>query len=367
MRIRLFSLIAVLGLVVAACGETTESTTTTAVSAAESTTTAVESTTTTAPEVQTRPLSYALEPGTSLQYEVDLDQAIDMVTTGDPSALGDEDEDFPAEMSIRMRGTSVFTYTIEEGPEPGTFEITITGEFSEIELSGTIDGEPADQADAPEMTEILPVHETFIVDEQGNIIHDDSAAFGDDLFGGLAMFDQFGEGPEMGHFIGPAFPDHDLNVGDSWSDTTEIDAMGDDGPIVTHTENHVVGTDSVDGTEVLVIETTSTTSEIAFDLAELIIGFMMAFMDEDGDPDELAEMEEMIEHLRLAFTMDETVSDMTTWFDPESGTSRRAELSTGLRMTIDANVPDDITGEMIAFEMDMSLDQVLTYRLIDGS
>lgn len=358
MRTRPFSLLVVLAVVVAACGEGAESTTTT--------TDTVEAitTTTTVPEVEANLLSYALEPGLSLQYEVDLDQSIEMATTGDPSALG-QDEDFPGEMLVRIRGTSVFTYSVSEGPEPGTFAVTITGEFSEMELTGTIDGEPADAEDVPEMTETLPVDVTVIVDEQGNVISDDSMGFGGDLFGGFSLLDQFGEGPDLGHFIGPPFPDDEVGVGDSWSETSEVDAMLEDGPIVTHVESEVVDRATVDGAEVLVIKTRSTTSAISFDLAEMIIGFMMAFVPEDEDPEELAEMEELMENLRFAFFMDETVSDMTTWFDAEARISRRAELGSGLRMTIDANVPDDITGEMVAFGMNMSLDQTLTYRLID--
>jgi hypothetical protein len=367
MRTRSFSLLVVLGVVVAACGETAESTTTTA-TAVESTSTTVEAITTTtpAPEVEASLLSYTLEPGLSLQYEVDLDQSIEMATTGDPSALG-EDEDFPGDMSVRIRGTSIFTYSVSEGPEPGTFAVTITGEFSGMELTGTIDGEPADAEDVPEMTETLPVDVTVIVDEQGNVISDDSMGFADGLFGGLGLLDQFVEGPDLGHFIGPPFPDNEVGVGDSWSETSEVDAMLEDGPIVTHVESEVVDRASVDGAEVLVIETRSTTTAISFDLAEMIIGFMMAFVPEEEDSEELAEMEELIENLRFAFFMDETVSDMTTWFDAGAGVSRRAELGSGLRMTIDANVPDDTTGEMVAFAMDMSLDQTLTYRLIDGA
>jgi hypothetical protein len=33
---------------------------------------------------------------------------------------------------------------------------------------------------------------------------------------------------------------------------------------------------------------------------------------------------------------------------------------------MELNMPDEDTGEMVGFDMDMALDQVITYRLISG-
>lgn len=359
MRTRPFILLTVFALVLAACGgEGGEDT---------STTDAIE-TTTTAPAVEAVQLSYALEPGTSHTYEVDMNQTIDLSTSGDTSALGEE-EDLPGNMSLTMTGTTVFTYAVAEGPEAGTYEITITGDFSALEFSGTIDGESVDSSEIPEMAEMEPVDVTIVVDEQGNVIPENSTGAGEDLFGafgGLDMLEQFGAAAP-GQFIGPPFSEDEVTVGDTWSEIVETPMMPDAEPVVTSVESEVVSTDTVDGSDVFVIETTSTTSAFEFDLGELLIGFMSAFVPEDASEEELAELDAIVEQLRFAFSVDETTADMTTWFDPEEGVSRRAELNNETHMVMDVNIPDEATGELVEFAMDMTIGQDLTYRLTGSS
>jgi hypothetical protein len=359
MRHRHFTLLTILALVVAACGgEGTEDSTTSS---------AAESTTTTA-SVEAVELSYTLEPGASYQYEVDMNQTIDLSTSGDTSALG-QGEDLPGDMSLVMAGTTTFTYGVAEGPETGTYEVTISGDFSDLEFSGTIDGEQVDSSEIPEMAEMEPVDVTIVVDEQGNVIPDDSAGPGEDLLGGLGgmnMLDQFGAATP-GQFIGPPFSDGEFTVGDTWSETVETPMMPDADPIVTTVESEVASSDEVDGNEVFVIETTSTTSAFEFDLGELLIGFMTAFVPEDATEEELAELDAIVEQLRFAFSVDESTSNMTTWFDYAAGVSRQAEVTGDTHMVMDVNIPDETTGDLAEFEMDMTIGQDLTYRLIDGS
>lgn len=363
MRTRTFTLLAVLALVAAACnGSGAGDGTTTTSSVAETTTT------TTVPAPEAVRLAYALEPGTSHDYEVEIDQTIDMSSSGDTSALGEtEGEDIPAEMSIQVTGASVFTHTVAEGPEAGTFEITITGDFSDLEFSGTIDGEPVDPSEVPDMAEMDPVDHSIVVDEKGNVIPDDSAGLGEGLFGGLGgldMMDQFGAGGGAGRFIGPPLPDGEVTVGDTWSDTVETPTMPGEDPVVTEIASEVVGIDTIDDIEVLVIETTDSTSEIEFDLAELLIGFMTAFVPDDMSEEEQAELDALVEDLRFAFTVDPQVMESTTWFDSDAGLALQSELSGDTHLVMDMNIPDESTGEMVEFAMDMNIGQHVTYRLI---
>lgn len=361
MRNRTFTLLTILALALAACGGSgAEDTTTT-------TTTIAATTTTTAPEVEAVRLSYALEPGTSYEYEVGLDQTIDMTTSGDTSALGEaEGEDIPGQMSLQVNGTSVFTHTVAEGPQPGTFEITITGDFSDMEFSGTVDGQPVDPSEIPDMAQMDPVDVTILVDEQGNVIPDDEPGLGESLLGdlgGLSLLDQFGAGGGLGQFIGPPFTEDEVTVGDTWSETTEVPTMPGEDPITTQIDSEVVSTDSIDGHDVFVIETTNSTSEIQFDLADVLVGFMTAFMPEDASPEEQAQMDAITEDLRFAFTVDPQVSDLTTWFDYGAGLARQAELATDTHMVMDINIPDETTADLAEFALDMSIDQTITYRL----
>ena len=359
MRIRSFLLFTALALVVAACspGATTDETTTS---------TEAPATTTTVPVVETPEplkLAYSLKTGDTYTFEVDLDQTLDLKATGDAQALGEEE--IPGEMQITMTGTSVFNYSIADGPEPGTYAVTITGDFSDLEFGGTIDGEPVSSADIPEFTTMEPVDLTIIVDEQGRVIPDNSG-LGDNLlgFGSLDMLSQFGSAGSGGQFVGPPLSDEDVTVGDTWSETIETEALPGDDPIVTQVDSEVTGTDTIDGHEVFVIETRTTTSPISFDLGELFAGFMTAFVPEDASEEELAELDDMVSQIRFAFEIDETVTDLTTWFDYEAGLARQADFVNTTHMVMDINVPDETTNELIAFGMDMTIDQTMSYRLI---
>lgn len=358
MRIRTLTLLIVFAFVVAACDG----------GATDSTTSSIETTTTTTePQPEAVVLSYALEPGMSYAYEVTIDQTIDMSSTGDTSALGEED-DLPEEMSLTVSGTSVFTHTVSEGPEPGTYSIGIVGDFTDLDFGGTIDGEPADPAEIPDVAGMEPVDVTIVVDEQGNVIPEDSA--GADFLGGLGgfdMLDQFGAGGGGGQFVGPPLDDGEVTVGDTWSETIETPAMPDSDPITTTIESEVVAVDTVDGSEVFVIETMTTRAAIEFDLAELLVGFMTAFVPEDATEEELAELDAMVSQLRFAFSIEESEGTSTTWFDPELGLARQTDQSSSTQMVVDVNVPDEGSGEMVAFTMDMDIAQEISYRLTDTS
>jgi hypothetical protein len=365
MRVRSSSLLlSVFALVIAACSpaNTTETT---------STTNAPQETTTTAPAIEAPEamvLSYTLEPGQSFTYEVSIDQQILMESTGDSTALG-EDE-IPGEMDISIEGTSIFTYDISAGPEPGTFSVNVTGDFSNLTFTGTVDGESVETSEIPDLADMEPVDVTVIVDEMGNVIPE-SNGLGEDFpfgnLGGLGMLDQMGPNAGLGQFIGPPLTEEEVTVGDTWSETVETPGMDADSAITTEIFSEVTGSSEIDGNEVFVIETTTTVSAFEFDLGELLLGFMFAFIPEDATEEELAELEAMKEQLRFAFSVDETVSNMTTWFDPEAGLARQAEFSSATSMVFDINMPDESTGELIAFGMNMSIAQDIGYRLTESA
>jgi hypothetical protein len=351
MRHRL-ALIVSLALVVGACAQ-------------PSSTTSPEAPVTEAPEAVL--LSYSLVPGTDYTYEVSLDQTFDITTTGDSEAFGEEE--IPEEMSVRMVGTSVFTHSVSDGPEPGTYSVTITGDFSDIEFTGTVDGEPVDPAEIPEMAELEPVDVTVIVDEQGNIISDESGQL-DDLLGtgGLGALEDLAPAADLGRFVGPPLSDGEVTVGDSWSESIDIPSLAGDEPVgTTEVVSTVTGTDSLDGVDVFLIETTVSVSEVSFDLAELFIGMFEAFLPEDASEEDLAELEMMTEELRFQFSLAPSVTNAVTWFDPADGLARKSDYTGQQSLVMDINVPDDETGEMVAFGIEMDISQSIGYRLVDSA
>jgi hypothetical protein len=312
-------------------------------------------------------LSYSLSAGDEYQYAVDLGQHIELNSSGDPSFMGSDE--VPGEASIDLGGTATFTHVVSDGPEPGTYEVHITGEFGGVTVSGTVDGEAIESDDAPDFASLDPIDVTVVVDDQGNLVLEGPGAAEDPLAGMFGDLGALGGGAptpglDPGQFVGPPFSDEEVAVGDTWTEEVETPGLGE--PVVTSITSTVTGTEDLDGAEVYVIETNSTTSLIEFDLAEFFAGMFGAFAPEEATPEETAELEAMLDQLRFLMTIDGATADSKTWFDAAAGVARQSETTSSADISMELNIPDDETGEMVGFVMDMSLDQDITYRLISG-
>jgi hypothetical protein len=357
-------IIIVWALALAACNAGSGNDSTSTSTAAETTTTS-----TTVPPPEAVLLTYTLSSGDEFNYEVALDQHIELTASGDASLMGGEE--VPGDASVDVTGTATFTHVVSDGPEPGTYEVHITGEFADMNVTGTIDGESVESEQAPDFASLDPIDVTVVVDEQGNLIQAGPEGSEDPLagmFGDLGALGGGGSpapGLDPGQFIGPPFSDEEVAVGDTWSDEVETPGLGED-PIVTSITSTVTGVEELDGTEVHVIETNSTTSLIEFDLAEFFAGMFGSFAPEDASAEETAELEAMLDELQFLIRVDGATADSRTWFDAEAGISRQSETSSAADISMDLNIPDEETGEMVGFVMEMSLDQDITFRLISG-
>lgn len=340
-------------LILAACG-----------GGATVTTTTDSTTTTSALPMETQVLAYHLTAGAVYTYDVELSQKIDMTAEGSGEAIGDEE--IPGAANIEISAKGAFTYSIAAGPEAGTYEVTITGEFTEVSATGVVDGEQIDSGEVPGFAEIPPVDMTIIVDEQGNIVPEKSDI--EDPMAGMfgGMEDLTGiPGSDPAQFFGPPFGDESVTVGSNWESVYETPGPGSD-PIVTTTRASVTGTETVAGVELLVIRSETDVSPIDFDLAEFFIGFFTAFMPTDPTPEEQANLDAMVEGLRFAISVDATHSVSTTRFDPESGITHDFDTSNTSNVGMDINFPDDASGELTGFVMEMRLDQTISLELVSG-
>jgi hypothetical protein len=354
---RSLSLVAILAMVVTACGGTVETSTT---AAADSTTTA--------PPAEAVLLSYSLTAGDEFKYEVGLDQHIELTTSGDASAMGEED--VPEAASVDVTGTAVFTHSVADGPEEGTYEIHITGNFDDVSVTGTVDGEPVDSSEVPDFASMEPIDVTVVVDDQGNVVSAGGEDVDNPLGGMLGDLGPMGGGApapglDPGQFFGPLFSDGEVAVGDTWSDEIETPGMGEES-VVTTVTNTITGIEQFDGAEVYVIDTTSTTSPIEFDLGEFFKGMFGAFAPEGATPEETAEFDEMMSQLKFVISVDDTTADGTTRFDAEAGVARQSEINAATHIAMDMKIPDETTGEVMSFQMEMTMDQGITYHLISG-
>lgn len=361
MNRRLFAVLSSLALVLVACGGDNLTTTTTTLLGA---TTSTVGTTQPPPEGAT--LTYALVAGQTITFEVDLEQTLEMTTSGDAAAMGEGD--MPGSMEVEFVGSGTFTYTVSDGPEASTYSVHILGDFTDLVVTGTIDGEPADQSDLPELADLGPIDITVVVDEKGRPITEDSGFEGilEGLFGGN-FGDMSGAGLDFG-FFGPPLSDDEVSVGDSWTNNIEIPGV-DDETYTTEIRSTITGAETIDGAETLVIATVTNTPLIEFDLAEMIIGMFEAFLGMFGEPsdEDLAEFLELAEQIRFMFRIPAARADAMTWFDADAGLARKAEVSAAGRVIMDIAMPDDETGEIVEFGLDLATTRKLTYRLVGSA
>ena len=402
MKTRTRAVVAALALVMAACAGGTNSTDTTVDDASEfaaveapattapsdttTTTQAPETTTTTVapaddasaallpsgsvPPPEAKVLAYAYEPDSSLTYRVDLDQQITMFADGDAETM-DSGEELPLDALLGVVGSSLMTYDVYPGPEQGTYEVVITADFSDAEITGTVNGQSISDLDEGSLTGDLaslePISTSVIIDEAGNVISDISAdldVFGSGLgeLGGLAT-------DELGRPVGPVFPtDQPLTVGDSWSET--VTEEGPNGETISASVTYtVIDAQTIGDATTLVIEGLTETDAIDIDFTEFFRAFFEGFASLGGEEDgELPpEMQEMLDQLEFRISIEPSSSVATTWFDPDSGLVRRVESESNVSMTMVFRGPDEATGEVVGFEMEMTLVQDATIALVESS
>jgi hypothetical protein len=314
-------------------------------------------------------LSYQLADGGSFVYDVSLEQNVKVSAEGSGAAL--EDENIPESADVNITGSGQFTFDVEDGADEGTYEVTITGEISDVSVSGTVDGETVSADEAPDFAAIEPISVTLLVDDKGNVIPSDPTVddpFGG-LFGGLDSLGSLGAnsipGANLGQFFGPQLSDEAVTVGDKWSASFDVPGFGAE-PITTSVSSEVTASDSVDGAEVLVIDTTATTAAFEVNFADFFIGLFTGFLPDDASPEDQAQIDALVENLRFVLSSEETTANSTTYFDPELGVTRMFEVTSQSNLGFDINFPDEETGEMSGVVMDMTLNQKVAYKLVTG-
>lgn len=308
------------------------------------------------------PVLLAYSYTTGPVYDLTQTQHIAVSMDGDPGVIGDGVE-LPVVADVETTGSTELSYTVAEGPSPGTSEITVHAAFPEVSVEGTVNGEPIDPAsDELGLGDMTPIDFTVIVDELGRIVatpgsEDLGALFGGDL-GSLGA--GFGSAT-MTRPLGPAFPeDRPLTVGDTWADETSQELPG--GSTLTVSATHeVVAADDLDGIPVLVIESTyragAATIDLGAMLGEMFTGF--AGPETGTTPTTPA----LADQIRFVIFLDPTTTSSTTWFDPAAGTVRKATSVSSATMRTEMAFPDETSGEPIGFTMDTTIRSDTAYTL----
>lgn len=295
---------------------------------------------------------YRFEPGGPLVYRLELSRHLTYTTTGASDAVADQE--LPESADVRIEASGQVTYVFEEGESPGTYLVTIRGEYDTVAVEGTVDGEAVDDPAAVEALVTLdPVAAVMVVDERGRVV--DPPTQQETLEGPSLP----GSGSEMAAFMGPILPADPIGMGESWNETFTEMAMGA-APVETSLEGRLVGPETVDGQETLRFENESATEAGEIDLADFYREFFAGFADE-GEVDPA-----VLEGLVFRIMIEPSVSEMTGWLDPEGGTVIRATRTASSRTSMEVALPDEVTGELERFDMSLGIDQTLDYRLGEG-
>ena len=305
-------------------------------------------------------LAYAYADGDQLSYQISIEQDISMQADGNEVAMSSED--FPGTAEIaQMIGGSLF-YDISAGPEPGTNTLNITSELDQLEMIGTVNGEPVDPTgDQLDFASIEPIKATLVIDGQGKVL--DAEAGGLDLsqmLGDLGALQDLAGG-NLGQHLGPPFPGRSLSLGETWTDEQTVEAL--EQTVTTKASYTVTGRDEIDGHEVFVIESHATTSAFTLDLGQFLASLFGGFAGTAEDQASQAELEAMLAQLEFRISVDDVNVTGTTWFDPVAGLVRKAEQASDLAMTMDMAVPDEASGELMEMTMVMDMAQRMSAAL----
>lgn len=234
---------------------------------------------------------------------------------------------------------AVVDYAVADGPDPDTYEITVSTTMGSFGMSGfdtMTGGQDFSAEDLGFGLDAFIPEVTMIVDAQGHLLSAaaDGVAIPTDLMGGDFSGLTGSAGTQL---FGPAFPDDQLTVGSTWTDEETADIPGL-GPWTITTENEVVATDVVDGRETVVIQSIAKAPALTMNMADLMAGLeeMGPMLGEElggeFDADFGNLMSQMMADIEMDLRMEMVTMNTTTWFDFAEGVAVRVKADMGMIM-----------------------------------
>jgi len=295
-------------------------------------------------------LRYAYDPGSTLDYEVETVLMADISADGAMAGLMD--------MSMNIGLEQAVTYSIAEGPTPGTIELTLHQTI--LNGSGSVTGLGTTEFLSPADLGVTEMEVRMVIDELGNLVEAefDGQAVPLELLGGVGGFgtDAFTQPQHSG----PAFPDFPVDVGDVWKTDDEFSGFGFD--MRQKGEHELVEVSELEGRRVMVIESEVTMEKMTMTLSDILA---MAAADFTADATAQAETDAAMEMFEttgadMKMVIEETVMTMTTWFDDAEGVVVRSDLDFPMVMVIEmSGIPDLPGGISLTMQMDLAQTSVL--------
>ncbi len=308
--------------------------------------------------VVARPLAYSLSDDAVLDYSVDLDMMMntnfgDSFTGLDPSA--------PSSMATSMEMSFDSHYQVTPGGEDGTYRVTVA--FDNMKFGkGKVEmgRESFDFSDLPqgELDAVLDaqiVEVAYNIDEQGRILSMEIGGQTIDVGGILNGTTTVAA--NNGQMFGPELPEGQVQVGDTWTTTTEEQLPGMDA-ITTEQKHTIIRSEEYNGYQTWVIKTDSSTGAYTITWDDLL-----AMAEELGGLSSLGIDETMPPGFQMSMRSSPSGATMITWFEPELGLTVAQDVTANIAMAMEmAGLPNS-GGRAVTMDMDgythmlMELDQ----------
>jgi hypothetical protein len=298
-------------------------------------------------QVDRQEYSYGFEIGQALDYRLDLQRRIILDSEG--TSVEAVAGDLPGQADVTVTASGLFTYTVGQGPQEGTYLLTIEGDYDEMEVTGTIDGESVDDpGQVGELLTLGPESTTLVIDSAGHVL--------ESVWGG-APSDSATPGTSGGAagFMGPVLPPDPLGSGETWGETFTEMAMGA-AEVEGVLEGHLAGPGD-DGE--VIFENVKTTAAGEIDLGPFYRDFLTATAEE-------GEEVEGLDQLVFRIAIDPAETRITGWIDPDRGLPLRTTVESTTRTSTESTLPDPDTGELQSFEMSIAIEQSTNYELVAG-
>lgn len=303
-------------------------------------------TSSTAPS-ETYDLTYSFSAGEILTYDVEITQRVVVASEAEQAATND----LPAGGDVKLRGTGRFTFEVADGPTPGTYRLSIAGEFEDLSAEGAIEGRPIEGPGQADQLGIGgPVTGEIVIDRSGRLTNEGRPAY----LGSVLEIST-----DLARFPGPMLPTEPVAIGERWEVEHSEQALGTV-PVETTVAGSLTGTEMIDGTEMLVIETDSRTGEAEVDLSTFYRDFLGGFSEE-------ADRSQSLEDTVFQILIGSGSARIEALMDPQAGRLFRATRESSNRLSMEMALPHEVTGELESLDMRLETEDRIDYRLDDAS
>lgn len=289
---------------------------------------------TAAPE--TVSLAHAWEVGDTLTYDLEVHRRVVLATDGTPEAPLD---DLPASAEVTITAGGVVDFEVAEVTEAGA-RLVVAGSVEATSVEGKVEDEPVEDASGlSALGDLLALPEEMLVDGTGVVATGDRSPLVRLVPDPLTAWTGF---------LGPVMPGGEVTVGEEWS--RRLDQPAGAG---TEVQGTMAGSEVLDGREVAAVVGESAVPAHQLDLSGFYRDFLSSFGGPDGDVDP-----------RLVLAYDPREERWEARFDPEEGNLVTSDASATTSTRVEGVAPDRDTGEEVAFEIGLQIEERLAARSV---